>query len=112
MNIILIENGATCCLAFTGSLTQEFVHEMEDQIIDALRRYCFFEIDLSGVQEIDVFGIHLLGVLHTFGGGGVHVVKTSNVVLRAYERLAPQRGAWLCGSPEERALGAAGPATR
>ncbi|HJW25060.1 MAG TPA: STAS domain-containing protein [Rhodocyclaceae bacterium] len=104
MNMTLIDQQHACRLVFGGSLTIEFARELEDRIIDALRRYSDFEIDLSGVQEIDVCGIHLLGVLDAVGGSHVTVVDSSPAVQRAYERLAPRRGTWLRGSQEERVL--------
>lgn len=101
MNITLIDRGNSCQLVFCGSLTFESAREMEDRIIDALRRYTRFEIDLAGVREIDVCGIHLLGILETVAGNAVEVSRNSLIVQRAYERLAPQRGAWLRGSRQE-----------
>lgn len=107
MNVTLTDKGSACRLVFSGTLTIEFARELEDKIISALRRYTEFEIDLSEVSEIDVCGIHLLGVLDAVGGNKVHVVASSAAVERAYERLAPRRGTWLRGSREERALGGA-----
>lgn len=104
MNITLIDQDNACRIVFGGSLTMEFAREMEDRIIDALRRYTRFEVDLSGVREIDVCGIHLLGVLDAVAGNRVQVVDSSPAVQRAYERLAPRRGTWLRGSREEHAL--------
>lgn len=104
LNITLIDKAQTCRLVFEGSLTIEFARELEDRIIDALRRYTEFEVDLSGVEEIDVCGIHLLGVLEAVAGSQVKVLKRSPAIQRAYERLAPRRGTWLRGSREEHAL--------
>jgi ABC-type transporter Mla MlaB component len=104
LNISLIDKAQTCRLVFEGSLTLEYARELEDRIIDALRRYTRFEVDLSGVSEIDICGIHLLGVLDAVAGSQVEVLERSPAVQRAYERLAPRRGAWLRGSREERAL--------
>jgi len=77
MNVTLIDQEHACRLVFDGKLTMEFARELEDRIIDALRRYTRFEIDLSGVDEIDICGIHLLGVLDAVGGSQVKVVDTS-----------------------------------
>lgn len=103
MNITLIDHNQdhACRLVFDGNLTMEFARDLEDRIIDALRRYTHFEIDLSGVREIDICGIHLLGVLDALGGSNVTIVDTSPAVQRAYERLAPCRGTCLRGSREE-----------
>lgn len=104
MKITLIDKAHACRLIFDGSLTMEFARELEDGIIDALRRYTHFEVDLSRVLEIDICGIHLLGVLDAIAGSHVEIVDSSPAVQRAYERLAPRRGTWLRGSQEERAL--------
>ncbi|HZX32139.1 MAG TPA: STAS domain-containing protein [Rhodocyclaceae bacterium] len=103
MTFTLIEQEHACRIIFGGRLTMDNAVEMEDRIIDALRRYQKFEVDLSGVQEIDVCGIHLLGVLDAVAGTQVKVVDSSPAVQRAYERLAPRRGTWLRGSREEHA---------
>lgn len=103
MTFTLIEQDHACRIIFGGRLTIENAVEMEDRIINALQRYQKFEVDLSGVQEIDVCGIHLLGVLDAVAGAQVKVVDSSPVVQRAYERLAPRRGTWLRGSREEHA---------
>lgn len=104
LNITLIDKAQTCRLVFEGDLTMEFAREMEDRIIDALRRYTQFEVDLSGVSDIDICGIHLLGVLDAVAGSQVTVLERSPAVERAYERLAPRRGTWLRGTREEHAL--------
>lgn len=109
MNISLIDKNNACRLIFNGHLTYEHARELEDGIIDALRRYTRFEVDLSGVQEIDLCGIHLLGILDAVAGEQVEVVESSTAVERAYSRLlAPQRGSWLRGSRDERKAAAAG----
>lgn len=103
MSVNLIDKENACRLVFEGSMTFEFARELEDNIIDALRRYTEFEIDLSGVREIDVCGIHLLGVIDAVAGRHVEVVETSPVVQQAYGKLlSPGRGTWLRGSREER----------
>jgi anti-anti-sigma regulatory factor len=104
MKITLIDNKEQCQLIFSGRLTYQFAQELENRIIDALRRYSHFEIDLSGVREIDICGIHLLGILDAVAGNNVKVIATSPVVAQAQQRLlAPRRSTWLRGSRDERA---------
>lgn len=103
MKISVSDDDRACRLVFRGSLTAQFAREMENQVIAVLRRYTEFQVDLSGVDEIDIHGIHILGVLDSLGGEKVTVVGSSPAVQRAYERLAPRRGTWLRGSREERA---------
>ena len=53
-------------------------------------------MDLSAVDEIDLCGIHLLGLLQSFGGKEVVIVATSPVVEQASARLLGSfRGASL-----------------
>lgn len=92
MSITLVENGDACRMIFDGSITYEYWAEQEDIIISAMRRYMSFEVDLSGIQEIDLCGIHLLGVLHSVGGKNVTIVASSSIVDQASKRLlASQR---------------------
>jgi len=74
-------------LTFEGKMTFEFSAELEDRIIGAMRRYQHLEVDLSGVHEIDLCGIHLLGLLQSFGGKEVVIVAISPVVEQASRRL-------------------------
>ncbi|MBA3998021.1 MAG: hypothetical protein C0489_05660 [Candidatus Accumulibacter sp.] len=95
MSITLIEAEAdrrTCRLQFDGSMTFAHARELEDGIIDAMHRYQRLEIDLSGVREIDILGIHLLGQLQAFGDGA-RIVARSEVVQQACDRLlsSPRR---------------------
>lgn len=92
MTITLVGNGSACRLTFDGSITYDSWREMEDKIIDALRRYTLFEVDLSGIEEIDLCGVHLLDMLRSVGKTHVHVVASSTVVDQASKRLlTPQR---------------------
>jgi ABC-type transporter Mla MlaB component len=96
MSITLIEDGDTCRMVFSGSITYEFWRELEDIIISAMRRYTHFKVDLSGIEEIDLCGIHLLGVLHSVGGPNVAIVANSSIVDQTSRRLlASQRLASL-----------------
>ncbi len=93
MSITLIEaDRRTCRLQFDGSMTFAHARELEDGIIDAMYRYQRLEIDLSGVREIDILGIHLLGQLQAFGDGA-RIVARSEVVQQACDRLlsSPRR---------------------
>jgi anti-anti-sigma regulatory factor len=102
MNVALVDKGHTCRLILEGEMTFAFARYMEDRIIDALRRYRRIEVDLAGVSEIDLCGIHLLGVLQTVGGEGVHIVANSPVVEQGAARLlASGRGHWLRAGARE-----------
>lgn len=106
MGINLIEKDGACRLVFEGRLTFDRARELENDIIDVLRRYTAFEIDLSQVSEIDLCGLHLLRVLDTVGGNNVQTVATSPVVEQARKRLlSSQRGSWLRGTRSEQWCG-------
>ena len=93
MNITLVGSNKRCRLTFAGDMTLEHSAELEDRIIDAMRRYEHLEVDLSGVNGIDYCGIHMLGLLHSVGGKAVDIVATSPVVEQALRRLlVSQRG--------------------
>lgn len=103
MTINLIDKEGACRLVFDGCLTAEFSRELEDRIIEALRRYTRFEVDLSGVKEVDQCGLHLLHVLNRIGGDYVETVADSPVVAEATRQFAPPRyaGGWEgCGHTE------------
>lgn len=70
-------------LSFDGKMTYEFYRELEDRIFDTMRRYETFEIDLSEVREIDLCGLHLLGLLQSFGV----IVASSPVIEQASRHL-------------------------
>ena len=70
-------------LKFDGKMTYAFHQELEEKVIDAMRRYSRLELDLSEVTEIDPCGLHLVGLLLS---GGV-IVATSNVVEQATKSL-------------------------
>ena len=74
-------------------MTFEYRHELESTIIDAMRRHQNLEADLSDVTEIDLYGVHLLGLLHSVGA----VVAISPAVDATIRRLlsSPCRGASL-----------------
>ncbi|HJW26177.1 MAG TPA: STAS domain-containing protein [Rhodocyclaceae bacterium] len=98
MGLNLIDNKGVCRLVFDGSLTHEFAGELDDLIVDALRRYSRFEMDLSGVREIDLCGLHLLRMLESVAGDNLTTLATSPVVDHAQKRLlASGRWSWLRG---------------
>jgi anti-anti-sigma regulatory factor len=74
-------------LIFDGSMTIKFANELEDRILDAMRQHQRLEVDLSGVHEIDLCGIHLLRLLQTLGGKAVNFVATSSIVENAIKGL-------------------------
>ncbi|HZX33075.1 MAG TPA: hypothetical protein VFF03_17120 [Rhodocyclaceae bacterium] len=96
MTIRIIDKEGACRLVFDGCLTAEFSRELEDRIIEALRRYTRFEVDLSGVKEVDQCGLHLLHILNTLGGSHVETVADSPVVVEASREWYPPQhaGAW------------------
>lgn len=91
MKNALAADEASYRLTFDRQMTFAFATELEDMIIDALRRYKCVEVDLSKVVEIDLYGTHLLGLLQSFFGKGVVVVGTSPAVEKVYGRLASPR---------------------
>ena len=70
-------------IKFDGKMTFEFYRELEDRVIDAMRRYKNLEIDLSEVNEIDLCGLHLVGLLQSVGV----IVAASPVVEQASKGL-------------------------
>jgi anti-anti-sigma regulatory factor len=76
-------DGAKFRLKFDGNMTHAHYRELEDRIIDAMRRYKNLEVDLSGVEEIDLCGLHLIGLLQSVAT----IVATSPVVAQASARL-------------------------
>lgn len=86
MNIDVVGQGNDCRLVFEGAMTHEFSRQLEDRVIDLMRRYPSLKIDLSGVCDIDLFGVHFLGVMKNLGGSSVDIVAASPVVDRAMTR--------------------------
>jgi hypothetical protein len=86
MNNSLNNGKAQFLLIFKSKMTFEFAGEIEDMILDALRRYTHIQVDLSKVSEIDICGIHLLGLLESFANKGVEIIATSPAIEKAYER--------------------------
>jgi anti-anti-sigma regulatory factor len=75
------------CIIFSGPMTCNNSREIENRIISAMRQHPRLDVDLSGVEEIDLCGIHLLGVLKSFGGDAVNIIATSPTVDAALTRL-------------------------
>ena len=82
-------------LSIQGPMTFDVRPLLEEQIISAMRRHRRLEVDLSEVCKIDLFGVHLLGLLRGVGA----VVATSPVIDEAAQRLLAG------GSRQRRALG-------
>ena len=79
-------------LKLEGSMTFAFRQQLEQTIIYAMRCHTNLEADLSGIEEIDLYGIHLLGLLQSVGA----VVAISPAVEEASRRLlSSYRGAHL-----------------
>lgn len=79
-------------LTFEGKMTFDVAADLEDRIVDAMRRHERIDVDLSGVDEIDLCGIHLLGLLHSVGGNEVRIVDSSPIVEQASKRLLSSFG--------------------
>lgn len=97
MSVMLVEgNDGVSRLVFDGKITCDSTRELEERIIDTMRVHPRIEVDLSSVVEIDICGIHLIGVMQNMGGANVKIVATSPAVERAFRNLlASQRGAYL-----------------
>jgi hypothetical protein len=65
-----------------------------------MRHHKHLDVDLSGVREIDLCGIHLIRLLQTVGGKAVDFVATSPIVERAVKGLiSSSRAARLTLAP-------------
>lgn len=82
-------------MTFSGAMTYEHSREIENQIIDALRRHPHLDVDLSAVDRIDSCGTHLLCMLKSYGGDAVSIVATSPSVEDALTHLPLRAGARL-----------------
>jgi anti-anti-sigma regulatory factor len=89
MNLTLVGGERSCHMVISGKVTEEFSAQLEAGFIGAMRRYARLTIDLSGVAEIDRFGLRLLAVMRSLGGKEVAIVATSPAVERA---SAPDTG--------------------
>lgn len=104
MNTIRNNSEAQFRLTFKSKMTFEFAAEIEDMILDALRRYTHIEVDLSKVIEIDICGIHLLGLLENFTNKGIEIIATSPAIEKAYERLHNRLLRPIMQTPSEKAV--------
>lgn len=77
MKIELSSSDNGTYIVFSGPMTCQHSREIENSIIDAMRRHRRLNVDLSEVKEVDLCGIHLLRVLKSFGGDAVRIVATS-----------------------------------
>jgi ABC-type transporter Mla MlaB component len=75
--------GSTLRLKFEGKMTFDVWKDLEGRISDAMRRYKHLEVDLSEVREIDLCGLHLVGLLRSVGT----IVATSPMVEQSSKRL-------------------------
>ena len=99
MNITVVPDKQGCRMVIDGSMTFPFSRQIEDRLIDTMRRHPRIEVDLSGVHEIDLCGIHHLQLLQTIGGEKVNIIALSPVVEHASRSfLASQRSASLARS--------------
>jgi ABC-type transporter Mla MlaB component len=87
MSAARVDGNSPFRLTFDGSMTINFANELEDRILDAMRQHALLEVDLSGVREIDLCGIHLLRLLQTLGGKAVSFVAISRIVENAIKGL-------------------------
>lgn len=83
MSVRLEGHERGCRLIFDGQMTKECQRELEDRVIDALRRYRRFELDLSGVCKIDAYGKRLLALLKEICGSAVEIIACSTSVRQA-----------------------------
>lgn len=90
-------------LKFDGKMTHQFYRELEDQVIDAMRRHENLEIDLSGVEEVDLCGLHLIGLLQSVGT----IVATSPAVEQASKHLLASLHAAALGRAKRSGQGSA-----
>ena len=91
MNITLKGEDNDCCLVLEGEMTHPFSRDIENLILDSMHRHHHLKVDLSGVYEVDLCGVHLLGVLRSFGDDAVCIVPSSPVVEAALARLHSSR---------------------
>ncbi|PKO85065.1 MAG: hypothetical protein CVU18_22070 [Betaproteobacteria bacterium HGW-Betaproteobacteria-12] len=89
MNLTLLGGERSCHMVIAGKVTEEFSAQLEAGLIGAMRRYPRLTVDLSGVAEIDHFGLRLLALMQNLGGKEVAIVATSPAVDRA---SAPNAG--------------------
>lgn len=92
MNTCLATENKPFRLTLEVPMTFEYRHELEGTIIDAMRRHQNLEADLSHVEEIDLYGCHLLGLLQSVGAV---VAISPNVETSTRRLLTSYQGASL-----------------
>lgn len=91
MNITRNGGNEKFCLVIEGAMTHRRLREMEDRIIDSMRHFPYFDVDLSGVSEVDHFGIRLLEFIRSIGDDLIHIVAASPVVEEVLSRISSSR---------------------
>lgn len=91
MNLTFIGSERSCRIVIAGRITEEFSAQLEAGIVDAMRRYPRLTVDLSGVAEIDHFGVRFLRLMQNLGGNELAIVATSPAVERATEKSIAAR---------------------
>lgn len=91
MSIKFLEGIRKDCIRIEGSMTSQHSREIEDFIINLMRRYSRVKVDVSAVNEIDRCGLHLLTLLKNFGGDRVDIFSTSPVVDVALAQMRSAR---------------------
>lgn len=97
----------TFYLKLDGKMTYEFYGELEERILHVIKRHANLEIDLSEVTEIDLCGIHLIGLLQSAGP----IVASSPVVEKASRRLLENLNSAALGRVKRRQTGVIGSQT-
>lgn len=79
--------GDTVRLGFYGALTLATCQRFEKKVIGALKRQQQLELDLSGIDQIDLYGIHLIDLLQRTAPRQIIVVASSSTVEEARQHL-------------------------
>lgn len=88
-------------LKFTGRMTYENYQDMEKQVSESIKHHKPLKIDLAEVSEIDLCGLHLLGLLQSEGV----IVASSPIVEQASKHLLATLQSAALGRAARRALG-------
>lgn len=102
MKITIEAQPQGCRMVIDGRMTSQFSRQIEDRLIDAMRRHPRIELDLSGVEEIDRSGVNHLRQLKRLGGNGIAIVASSPVIEHATQTAAcahttSRRNSMACG---------------
>lgn len=85
-------------LCLRGPMTFDHRLELEELIIQAMRRHRSLKVDLTDVPEIDLYGVHLLGLLRNVGADisiSPELEEMSNRLLTSYRRASQALGRGL-----------------